>query len=204
MFDFLRAIIIANKLQSVKQQFYREELMNGIGFEFLIQLFGVLGILAGFLALQCNKHLQVVCLKMAEEGIFGMQYLLLGGTTGGILNLVGIFRNLLFAYFGKKGNQKMLKIVRWGFAVFLAAIGFATWDGYISLLVIFAKVLSTIAYGTTNVTKMRLILCVSSTCWICYGIYVGSLTSILNDSANLLSVLISIFRYDFLPRRKRA
>ncbi len=177
--------------------------MEKIWFEILINFFGIAGILAGFCALQCNKHLQVVCLKMAEEGIFGVQYILLGGITGGILNLVGIFRNLLFAYFGEKNNQKMLKFTRIGFAVLLAAIGFITWDGYISLLVIFAKVLSTIAYGTTNVTKMRLILCISSTCWICYGIYVGSVTSTLNDSVNLLSVLISIFRYDLLPKFKK-
>lgn len=177
--------------------------MEKLWFDILINFLGVAGIVAGFLALQCNKHTSVLCLKMTEEGIFGIQYILLGGITGGILNLVGIFRNLLFAYFGKKDNQKMLKITRLIFAVILAAVGFATWGGYISLLVIFAKVLSTIAYGTTNVTKMRLMLCVTITCWICYGIYVKSVTSILNDSANLLSVLISIFRYDLLPKIKK-
>lgn len=177
--------------------------MDSLWFDILINFLGLAGIVAGFIALQCNKHLQVLGFKMAEEGIFGVQYILLGGITGGILNLVGIIRNLLFAYFGKKNNQKMLNITRLFFVVLLAVIGFATWGGYISLLVIFAKVLSTIAYGTTNVTKMRLMLCVTITCWICYGIYVGSVTSILNDSANLTSVLISIFRYDLLPAIKK-
>jgi len=177
--------------------------MDKIWFEILINILGLVGILAGILALQCNKHIQVLAFKMAEEGIFGVQYILLGGITGGLLNLVGLFRNLIFAYFGKKDNQKALKISRIGFAILLAAIGFLSWDGYISLLVIFAKVLSTIAYGTTNVKKMRLMLCVTITCWICYGIYIGSLTSILNDSANLLSVLIAIFRYDIFPIIKK-
>ena len=98
----------------------------------------------------------------------------------------------------------MLRIFRISFAVLLAGIGFATWDGYISLLAIAAKVLSTIAYGTTNVRKMRLMLCVTITCWICYDISVGSVTGTLNDSANLLSVLISIARYDILPRIKKS
>ena len=177
--------------------------MGKIWFELLITLLGLAGIVAGFLALQCNKHNRVLALKMAEEGIFGLQYILLGGISGGILNLVGIFRNILFSYFGKKDNQKMLGFLRIGFAALLAVVGFISWDGYISLLVIMAKVLSTFAYGTTNVTKMRLILCVTITCWICYGIYVGSVTSIINDSANLLSVLISIFRYDLLPDIKK-
>ena len=177
--------------------------MEKLWFEILINFLGLAGILAGFLALQCNKHIQVLGLKMAEEGLFGVQYILLGGITGGILNLVGILRNLLFAYFGKKDNQKILKISRISFAVLFALIGFATWDGYISLLAILAKVLSTIAYGTTNVRKMRLILCVTITCWICYDIYVGPITGTLNDSVNLLSVLISIFRYDILPSIKK-
>ena len=173
--------------------------MDKFWFEILINALGLIGIIAGILALQCNKHIQVLAFKMAEEGIFGVQYILLGGITGGLLNIVGVLRNLLFAYLGKKDNQKMLKISRIGFAILLAGIGFLSWDGYISLLVIFAKVLSTIAYGTTNVKKMRLMLCVTITCWICYGIYIGSVTSILNDSANLLSVLVAIFRYDILP-----
>ena len=177
--------------------------MEKIWFDILINFLGFTGIVAGFIALQCNKHLHVLGFKMAEEGIFGVQYILLGGITGGILNLVGIIRNLLFAYYGNKNNKKMLNITRLVFVIVLASVGFATWGGYISLLVIFAKVLSTIAYGTTNVTKMRLMLSITITCWICYGIYVGSITSILNDSANLTSVLISIFRYDLLPNLKK-
>ena len=182
---------------------FGRKVMEKLWFEILIHFLGLAGILAGFLALQCNRHIRVLGLKMAEEGIFGVQYILLGGITGGILNLVGIFRNILFAYFGKKDDQKLLRITRIGFAVLLAVIGFATWDGYISLLVIAAKVLSTIAYGTTNVRKMRSILCITITCWICYDIFVGSVTGLINDSANLLSVWISIFRYDLLPGAKR-
>jgi len=177
--------------------------MEKLWFEILIHFLGIAGILAGFIALQCNRHVQVLALKSAEEGLFGVQYILLGGVTGGILNLVGILRNLLFAYYGKKDNKRILNILRIGFAVLLAGIGFATWDGYISLLVIFAKVLSTVAFSITDVRKMRLILCVTITCWICYDIYVGSIAGAFNDSMNLLSVLISIFRYDLLPRIKK-
>lgn len=98
--------------------------MDKVWFEILINALGLIGIIAGILALQCNKHIQVLAFKMAEEGIFGVQYILLGGITGGLLNIVGVLRNLLFAYLGKKDNQKMLKISRIGFAILLAGIGF--------------------------------------------------------------------------------
>lgn len=168
-----------------------------------IQLVGLLGAVAGALALQCNRHSRTLLLKMTEEGLFGIQYLLLGGITGFALNMVGILRNLIFTYLGKKNNQKALKYARWILAVVFAGIGFWRWEGAISILIIFAKVLSTCAYGTTNMKKMRPMLGVTSICWIVYNAYIGSIFGVVSDSANLLSCLISIVRYDILKQQEK-
>ena len=78
-------------------------------YEVFIQCIGIIGIIAGLSAFQCNKHSHALALKMTEEGAFGLQYFLLGGYTGAVLNLVGIFRNLIFTYLGKRDMQKELK-----------------------------------------------------------------------------------------------
>lgn len=167
-----------------------------------IQLIGLLGAVAGALALQCNKHSRTLLLKMTEEGLFGIQYLLLGGITGFALNMVGILRNLIFTYLGKKNDQKALKYARWILAVVFAGIGFWRWEGAISILIIFAKVLSTCAYGTTNMKKMRIMLSVTSICWICYNAYIGSIAGVLSDSLNLGSCFIGMIRYDILKKEE--
>ena len=38
-------------------------------YEFFIQMVGVIGIIAGLSAFQCNKHSHALMLKMTEEGV---------------------------------------------------------------------------------------------------------------------------------------
>ena len=169
-------------------------------YEAFVQLIGIVGIIAGLSAFQFNKHSHALLLKMTEEGAFGIQYLLLGGYTGAVLNLVGIFRNLIFTYFGKRDKQKELKYARIMLSVLFAALGLLSWEGYISILIIFAKVLSTLAYGTTNMKRMRMMISVTCLCWICYNFYVGSIAGVISDSCNLVSVVIGMIRYDILKK----
>ena len=43
--------------------------MEKLWFEIFIHFWGLAGILAGFLALQCNKHIRVLGFKIAEEDL---------------------------------------------------------------------------------------------------------------------------------------
>lgn len=173
-------------------------------YEVFVQLIGVIGIIAGLSAFQCNKHSHALALKMTEEGAFGIQYFLLGGYTGAVLNLVGIFRNLIFAYLGNRDKQKELKYARMILGALFAVLGFLSWEGYISILIIFAKVLSTLAYGTTNMKKMRIMLSVTCVCWICYNYYIGSVAGVISDGCNFVSVIIGIIRYDIMKKEEKA
>ena len=85
-------------------------------------------------------------------------------------------------------------------SVLFAALGLLSWEGYISILIIFAKVLSTLAYGTTNMKRMRMMISVTCLCWICYNFYVGSIAGVISDSCNLVSVVIGMIRYDILKK----
>lgn len=170
--------------------------------ELFIQAIGVIGIIAGLSAFQCNKHSHALALKMTEEGAFGIQYFLLGGYTGFVLNMVGIVRNLIFTYYGKRDKQKELRYARIILGVLFAVLGLIAWEGYISILIIFAKVLSTLAYGTTDMKKMRRMISITCLCWICYNFYVGSVAGVISDSCNLASVVIGMIRYDILKKEE--
>ena len=109
--------------------------------EILIQLIGVLGILASCAAFQCKKHRHILNLRTLSEFIFAVQYLLLGAYTGMAADLIGCLRNQIFTRqiaAGKKTNGS-IAIFSLAFALF----GILTWEGPKSILVIIAKVLST-------------------------------------------------------------
>ena len=99
--------------------------------------------------------------------------------------------------------QKELKYARIGLGVLFAVLGFLSWEGYISILIIFAKVLSTFAYGTTNMKKMRRMISITCICWICYNFYVGSIAGVISDACNLGSVIIGMIRYDILKQEEK-
>jgi len=172
--------------------------------ELLIQLIGVIGILAGIMAFQSNKHSRALGYKITEESIFALQYLLLGGITGAILNVVGAIRNIIFARLGIANKEKELKYARIIIAAIYTVIGLFSWNGIISILIVFAKIISTLAYGTTDMKKMRILIFFSSICWICYNIHLGSIAGALADGFTLTSVIIGMVRYDVRRKAKAA
>lgn len=166
--------------------------------DILIQLIGGLGILASIAAFQCRQHKYILGLRTLSEFIFAVQYLLLGAYTGMAADLLGCLRNLVFTRqiaAGKKTNGSILL-----FSLAFAAFGLLTWEGPKSLLVIFAKVLSTVAYGNKNPTVVRTIILLTSSSWLIYNIYVFSLAGILCEIVTLVSLIAGIIRMDLLPR----
>lgn len=168
--------------------------------DILIQLIGVLGILVSVAAFQCKKHRHILNLRTLSEFIFAVQYLLLGAYTGMAADLLGCLRNQIFTRQIAKGKKTTGSIAVFSLAFTL--FGILTWEGPKSILVIFAKVLSTVAYGNENPTVVRTIILLTSSSWLIYNIYVFSLAGIACEVVTLVSLIVGIIRMDVLPKRK--
>lgn len=71
-----------------------------------------------------------------------------------------------------------------------------TWQGPITVLVILAKVLSTIANGMGNPKTIRYMNLGIMMLWNVHDIIVFSIVGVLCNMATIVSVLIAIFRID--------
>lgn len=169
--------------------------------DIVIQLIGGLGILASIAAFQCRQHKYILGLRTLSEFIFAVQYCLLGAYTGMAAELIGCLRNQIFTKQVAKGRKTTGSILI--FSLAFAVFGLITWEGPKSLLVIFAKVLSTVAYGNKNPTVMRTIILLTSSSWLIYNIYVFSLAGILCEIVTLVSLIVGILRMDLLPKLKK-
>lgn len=169
--------------------------------EIIIQLIGALGILASVAAFQCKKHKHILTLRTLSEFIFAVQYFLLGAYTGMAADLLGCLRNQLFTRQIAKGKSTAGSIAL--FSLAFTVFGILTWEGPKSLLVIFAKVLSTVAYGNKNPTVVRAIILLTSSSWLIYNIYVFSLAGIACEVVTLVSLMVGILRMDVLPKLKK-
>lgn len=158
---------------------------------------GILGIMAAVAAFQCKRHDRVMLLRTANELLFALQYALLGAWTGMAMNLVGCLRNMLFRKLVLRGRS-----TRWARCVFGAAFllfALLTWAGFKSLLTGLAKVVSTVAFGSSNLFLLRILTLTTSTCWLIYNLSVRSYTGALCELLTLGSIVIGIVRID-IPR----
>ena len=165
-----------------------------------VQLIGFLGLAAGALAFQFKKHNHIVLSKMTSELIFSVQYLLLGAWTAALLDFTSAVRNLLFCAMVKKGRST--KWLIYIFGAFVVVVGIVTFDGPISIMLIAAKLLTTISYGMKNERLLRFITLPSCIFWCVYNLYVGSLGGAIGDIITLASLLVAVCKFALrLPRK---
>lgn len=166
--------------------------------EIAIQAIGGLGILASVISFQCKKHRSILFFRGLNEFIFAIQYFLLGAYTGMIADLVGCVRNVVFTNQVERGKKTTVSSII--FCIIFVAFGLVFWQGAKSLLTIFAKVLSTLAYGNKNPTVVRSVILVTSVSWLIYNSLVFSLAGIACEAFTIVSICIGIIRLDLLPR----
>ena len=167
----------------------------------IIQGLGAIGIIASIISFQCKNHKKILLFRTLNEFFFGIQYFLLGAYTGMATNFVGCVRNVIFSK--RVENKKSTRITIALFSIFFTAFGILTWQGVKSILVIAAKLLSTIAYGNKNETVVRSVIFVTSTCWLVYNVAAGSAAGVLCEAFTLCSLIVGILKYDVLPRVKK-
>ena len=167
----------------------------------IIQLIGGLGIIASIISFQCKKHNSILIFRTLNEGIFALQYFLLGAYTGMAMNLVGCIRNIIFTKQIMQNKKTTTTTIVFGILFLL--FGIFTWQGIKSIIIIMAKMLSTIAYGNKNTTIVRAILFITCSSWLIYNYYVFSIAGMLCESFTLISLIIGVIRLDVIPLFKK-
>ena len=163
----------------------------------VIQLIGGLGIIASIISFQCIKHNLVLLFRTLNEFLFAIQYFLLGAYTGMAMNLVGCVRNIIFTKQVSKNKKTTVSIIL--FSLLFTIFGIVTWQGPKSVLIIVAKVLSTLAYGNKNTSFVRKTILITSTSWLLYNSLVFSIAGVLCEAITLVSIIIGIIRLDIFP-----
>lgn len=166
-----------------------------------IQLIGGLGILSSIISFQCKKHKHVLLFRTLNEFLFAIQYFLIGAYTGMAMNLVGCVRNIIFTKQVKKNKSTVQSIIL--FSILFFIFGLATWQGLKSILIIIAKILSTLAYGNKNTSFVRKTIFVTSMSWLIYNTLVFSIAGVLCEVFTLASIIVGIIRLDIIPAIKK-
>ena len=172
--------------------------MDFTNIQIIAQAIGFLGTIIIIIGMQQKKYKNIVICKIGNEFLSSIHYLLLGGYTGMLANLASCLTNSCYYFRIKKGKSTLpFQIV---FASMFVVIGALSWHGLISIFVVLAKLISSVALGIKNPRTIRILNLISNPCWLVYNIYMGSIAGIIADSLVTISVLIAVIRLDICKK----
>lgn len=146
----------------------------------------------GFLSYQMHTQKQLLLLQTLTSVVFVFHYLLIGATSGMAMNVINVFRNIVYYERNRRGsNDKILPI---GFAVVLGTIGLLSWEAWYSIFVVLGLIINTLCMAFPDPQKVRKSILVTSPMVLIYDAFALSYGGIVYESVAIVSSLIGILR----------
>jgi len=146
-----------------------------------------------FVSYQVNSKKKLLILQTAATLATCLAYLFLGATSGFALNIVCIIRNI--AFFFQDSKSKFNFISACLLAAVMGGLGFLSWEGPLSLLVIFALAANTIFMSFGDAQLLRKSVVITSSMILIYNIFVFSSGGIINESVAVVASVIGIITF---------
>ncbi|MBR3593436.1 MAG: YgjV family protein [Clostridia bacterium] len=179
--------------------------------EIIAQGIGIVAMFFNIISYQSKKQSSVIALQLCGGALFAVNYLLLGATVGGILNILATLRAIIFLF------KKKLKADRlpWLFAFIACFIAvyvlnftlFGKEPTAINLIIEILPVIGmtalSVGFRLKSAADVRRCGLISSPSWLIYNIYAGSWGAIICEIFTLASIFIGMLRHDKKPRKQQ-
>ena len=160
----------------------------------LAQILALFAILFWVISILLKNKKNILLMQVIANGIYGIEYLLLGAFSAASMNFLSFLRLLVY-YFYALLNIKMPKWILFVFIALVLLFGIITYDGLISLLPIIITVLYTYAFWQNNLNVAKIIYLVAAIIWIYYNYEVGAYVGIIGNALEITTGLISLIKY---------
>lgn len=160
----------------------------------LAQVLALFAILFWVISILLKNKKNILLMQVIANGIYGIEYLLLGAFSAASMNFLSFLRLLVY-YFYTSLNIKMPKWILFVFIALVLLFGIITYDGLISLLPIIITVLYTYAFWQNNLNVARIIYIVAAIIWIYYNYEAGAYVGIIGNILEITTGLISLIKY---------
>lgn len=172
--------------------------------QIVAQAIGIVAMAFNILSYQGKQQKTVIALQLFGAGLFAVNYLLLGAAVGGILNLIGTVRAVVFLFKDKLKTDRVHWLVAFvlsylavyvlNFTVFGKELSVK--NCIIELLPVIGMTALTIGFRLKKAADIRKCGLVSSPAWLIYNVTVGSWGAIFCEIFTLISIFVGMFRHD--------
>lgn len=161
---------------------------------FLIQFLGFLAITSWLIGTQAKNKKGILFSQIVSSTFYCIQYIFLKAYTGAIIDVITIFRNILF-YFEEKKNKNMPKKFLIIFAIIIILTSIFSSNNIFCILIIIASLLYLFALWIKNLFHTRLLCIIAAICWCIYNFLVGAYINCFGNILEIILLIIAIFRY---------
>lgn len=134
----------------------------------------------------------MICMVLANI-VVAIQYFFLDALTGAVISIINTIRCLVF-YFYKKKDMKPSLIVLIIFEIIAIISGAISWQDMWSLIPIIVTVIYTYGLWQDNVKVIRITTGIVGAGWAIYNIVVKAFVGALQETAQLISAIIALYR----------
>ena len=167
------------------------------------QILGIVAPIITFVSYQVNSKNKLLILQTAATLSTCLSYMFLGADSGFALNIVCIIRNIAFFFQDSKSKMNMISAII--LAAVMGGLGFLSWEGPISLLVILALAANTIFMSFGDAQLLRKSVIGTSSMILIYNIFIENPTigGIINESVAIVASIIGIIAFVKMKKEKK-
>lgn len=177
--------------------------------EIIAQIIGIIAMLFNILSYQGKQPKTVITLQLFGATLFSVNYLLLGATIGGILNILAAIRAVVFFFGDKFKADRISWLIAFAASyVMIYILNFTVFgkeptafNFIIEILPVIGMLALNVGFRFKDSAKIRRCGLVSSPSWLIYNIVAGSWGAIICELFTLVSIFVGMLRHD-KPVRK--
>ena len=172
--------------------------------EIIAQIIGIIAMMFNILSYQCKSRQAIIALQLIGAALFSVNFLMLGATVGGILNILAVIRAVIYMF-----KDKFKADTIYWFVAFVASyiliyvLNFTVFGKEATLFNLIVEILPVIGmtalnvgYRLKNSRNIRTCGLISSPAWLIYNIIAGSFGAIICETFTIISIIIGILRHD--------
>ena len=177
--------------------------------KFIAQGFGILGMTMNCVSYQAKKQRSIIIFQFFGSVLFAVNMFMLGKTMGGILNVVGIFRALVYMNKDKLKNINLWTALFFGLYIASYVATFTvlgtkpvTRNFLVEILPLIGMMATNIGFIMKDAKSVRYSAFVSSPSWLLYNcLGEPTIGGILCECFSIVSAVTALIRHD-LKREK--
>ena len=179
-----------------------------MSFKLIGELIGAVAIVSSFFIYVSNNRKKIILVKGVSDVLWAVNSFLIGAFTGGMLNLIMVFREFVFYHrLDKKWAQHKIWLYVFCMVCFVSPVLEIIKTGSFAILPFFpacGSVAAVFGFYAKKPSTIRALNVVTAVPWIIYSAYMNNITSCISGLVALCSILIGTIRAKKMQQNDKA